>query len=428
MAAIAAPRSKPSPAQWALLALVLSLAVMKPDLAYPVMVTDLLFLLAAALLAAEWALGRRRPRWRPLYLPLGAYWLCLSASILVSADPAATAIKSAATLYLVGLAVLADQLIDDEAELRRVSLAWLAGTGAVAALGAVSLLLYLVAPDSGLVRWAAFHSGTLPPGDYPRLAISFWNANMLCNYLTASLGLLLVARHRGWIERPTFVLLLAGLLIAALSSISPGLGGIALLGGLWLWLVKRASEPSRARAALAAGVAAAAALLVAIAVTPILHPTAPFLVELPGGITLAPSGRYLTWAAAAREWAANPLLGHGLGVAAVEVRYLDPGNYLQTLTDAHNVFLNVAAQSGLIGLAGLLLLIGLAARLTFAGGPADLRLVRLGLGLTWLDAFVYQGLGGSFEDARHLWVLLGLLLAADRLATRPAVAPAAAPA
>ena len=26
-----------------------------------------------------------------------------------------------------------------------------------------------------------------------------------------------------------------------------------------------------------------------------------------------------------------------------------------------------------------------------------------------------QGLGGSFEDARHLWVLFGLLLAAERI-------------
>jgi hypothetical protein len=40
---------------------------------------------------------------------------------------------------------------------------------------------------------------------------------------------------------------------------------------------------------------------------------------------------------------------------------------------------------------------------------------RLGIGLTFLNAFAYQGLGGSFEDARHLWVLFGLFLIAEKL-------------
>ena len=42
--------------------------------------------------------------------------------------------------------------------------------------------------------------------------------------------------------------------------------------------------------------------------------------------------------------------------------------------------------------------------------------LRLALGFAFLDAFAYQGLGGSFEDSRHLWLLLGLFLAAGRLA------------
>ena len=38
--------------------------------------------------------------------------------------------------------------------------------------------------------------------------------------------------------------------------------------------------------------------------------------------------------------------------------------------------------------------------------------IALALSLTFLNAFLYQGLTGSFEDTRHLWVLLGLLIAA----------------
>jgi hypothetical protein len=38
----------------------------------------------------------------------------------------------------------------------------------------------------------------------------------------------------------------------------------------------------------------------------------------------------------------------------------------------------------------------------------------IGLGLIFLNIFAYQGLTGSFEDARHVWVVLGLLMAASK--------------
>jgi len=79
------------------------------------------------------------------------------------------------------------------------------------------------------------------------------------------------------------------------------------------------------------------------------------------------------------------------------------------VSDAHNVFLNVAAQAGLVGLAGLLMLMAYAMRLSRANSVA------LVLGLTFLNGFAYQGLTGSFEDTRHLWVLFGILIAAARL-------------
>ena len=36
-------------------------------------------------------------------------------------------------------------------------------------------------------------------------------------------------------------------------------------------------------------------------------------------------------------------------------------------------------------------------------------IVRTALGISFISAFLYQGLTGSYEDARHLWVLIGLL-------------------
>jgi hypothetical protein len=37
------------------------------------------------------------------------------------------------------------------------------------------------------------------------------------------------------------------------------------------------------------------------------------------------------------------------------------------------------------------------------------------LAIAWLQAWLWQGLVGSFEDTRCLWLLLGLTLAAFRL-------------
>ena len=51
--------------------------------------------------------------------------------------------------------------------------------------------------------------------------------------------------------------------------------------------------------------------------------------------------------------------------------------------------------------------------LRLSSDPAGV--VRLAAGLGLLNGLVYQGLGGSFEDARHLWFLFGLLLASSRI-------------
>ena len=123
----------------------------------------------------------------------------------------------------------------------------------------------------------------------------------------------------------------------------------------------------------------------------------------------------MTWTDACHRFLDNPLIGTGIGSDAVAVRYVDPSGFLHLLTDAHNVFLNFAVQCGLLGLAAMILLVVKVARMTAPLRLGDRNVLRLGLGLAWLDAFAYQGLTGSYEDARHLWVLLGLMLSAIRL-------------
>jgi O-antigen ligase len=405
-----------------LLLLIFSTAFMQPPfrvagfLAVP---TDLVFLPLA--LAFAGAVLLRQAPWprAKVYWLLAAYFSAMALSGLVSGHATLqTAAKLASQAYLLSLPVIVAGLIRDEGDLRRASYAWLGGTAVVGVVLCVTLFLFQFDRENPLLGRLLFHFGTLPPGDYPRVKLTFLNSNMLCNYLTVSLCILFVAHRLGWVRNTTAALLIAGTLLAAIFTISPGLGGIALAAALWFWLSRKETSPASARLVLAAGVGAALLFVAAMAVTPILHPTAPFLIHVPGtDLVLAPAGRLMIWIDAARNFVADPFFGRGIGQAPVHVRYLSPSGHLQRLTDAHNSFLNLAVQCGIPGLTAFVALLAYMVRrtlpLSLAGG--GMSVARVGLGLALLNGFAYHGLGGSFEDSRHLWVLFGLFLAAVRL-------------
>ncbi len=376
--------------------------------------TDVLFVIAAGAFATALVTGDASLRWNAFYGILLIYFAAMLVSALGSGDPERSAIKLASQAYLIALPVLARSLIDAPADLRTALKYWLAATAIVAAVGTLALLFFVLGVGGPALEFALHPFGTLPPGDYPRLDATFASPAMLCNYLTVSLLILLVARRSGWVGPAAFHLLLAAAGVTALFTLTPGLGGFLLAIALWMYLVLESRR--YASAAMAAGAAVALVFVLAAALTPIVHPTAPFLIQLPGiDQPLAPSVRMMTWLDAWHRFLDNPLIGSGIGSDAVAVRYVDPSGFLHVLTDAHNVFLNFAVQCGLIGLAAMILLVVKVAQLTGPLRLGDRNVLRLGLGLAWLDAFAYQGLTGSYEDARHLWVLLGLMLTAIRL-------------
>ena len=409
------------PSEWLLLGLIFALPLMNPPVWGQLVVADALFLLVVAALMVELLMRRRSlPSVRD-YWPLFAFVAALAPSLLATSDIGKSLFKLATEFYLVGLTIVTAWVVDSEAMFRRAVSAWLASTAVVALVAVCSLLAFATGQAQWLLAYSSYDFGSLPPGDYPRLALTFVYANMACNYLTVSLGLLFVAGTMSYIERGPWRLLLAGILVAAISTISPGLGGIALLAGLWLFVRHRNDRPIVGRSAIVLGGVAAALFLVALTVTPVGYPTAPFRMALPGGIVLYPAVRFEVWSAAFEQFVRHPLIGIGIGMDAVDVRYLTPSGSLEQLTDAHNIFLSIAAQCGVVGLIGLGVVVWLAAKLTPWPRGFDREQLRLFLlGATFLDVFVYQGLGGSFEDTRHVWVLLGLLIAASRPAlTRP---------
>lgn len=409
------------PARVLLFLFIFSLSFMQPPtrlLGFVSVPSDFVFLGLAFTWAFLLASHRSRLVWDPAYWFIGAYLLAMVASAAAAGMPSSSATKLLTQLYLLSLPLIICSLVRDEATLHKAIFWWLAGTALVAAVGVISLAAFAVDPDHRILDYTRFHFGTLPPGNYPRLRLTFLNANMACNYLTVSLMLLLAVRRVRAVRQIPFFVLLAGILIAAMATFSPGLGGVALALGIWTWLLLRERRPRAAFLHLGAAIGIALLFVVAMAVTPILHPTAPFLIHLPLlDVTLAPAGRLMIWIDAVRNFLADPLFGRGIGSDAVNVRYYSPSGHLQRLTDAHNMFLNIAVQSGILGLVALLALIvhivrrTLPLRLTQSSSAV----LRLGIGLGLLIGLVYQGLGGSFEDARHLWVGLGLLLASSHI-------------
>ncbi len=124
---------------------------------------------------------------------------------------------------------------------------------------------------------------------------------------------------------------------------------------------------------------------------------------------LDPSARVLAWQTSLPTIIENPVFGRGLGMPVADVRYESPTGF-QHLTDAHQMWLNIAGQAGLFGFSALCVICIFFSRQTFPFNFADSKAVlRTALGLAFSSAFLYQGLTGSFEDSRHLWVLFGLL-------------------
>jgi O-antigen ligase len=130
---------------------------------------------------------------------------------------------------------------------------------------------------------------------------------------------------------------------------------------------------------------------------------------------IEPSPRVLTWISALETLQQYPLTGRGIGLDAGHVVYQSP-NGEQILGDAHQLWLNVAAQQGIIGLFAILFLTVWFFRRSL---PLNLETapIRTALGLAFIGTFCFQGLIGSYEDARHLWVLLGLLASASEAKT-----------
>jgi O-antigen ligase len=377
-------------------------------------VADAVFLVACCFFVV--ALLRGELTWRPggFYLVLGIYAGALLLSTLAAADRRAGAGKLVVETYLLAIAILTFNVVRSERTLKLLTQARLIGTVLTVVTGIAGIVLFYC-NVRGAANIFLSHYGTLLPGNYPRIRGLFLNMNMCCNYLSVSFLLLLAMRSVGWIGQRAAFTLGSAIVVAAVFTFSPGLGGLALGAGLWFWAdYRERGRGVAARTALLAGIVAALAFIVAMLVSP------PSLFGPDGRFELShlePSGRVLCWQSALYTAWHHPWLGDGPGSMPASVDYLTASGEQQHLSDAHNTFLSIAAKDGIFGLAAFAALLIFLLRKTplqTRGRPRTVLRTAVWIGL--LQALLYQGLGGSWEHTRHIWVLIGLMAAlqADR--------------
>lgn len=375
---------------------------------YVIPPADFLFPIAAAAFAAAIAAGARRWRASPIDLPLLSYAAVLAVSTIASAEPARSVVKLAGDAYLIALAVLTLNYADTTKTTRRLVRAWLLGTAICVAAGLAGLVLFALGATEPASNPFLDTHGSLPPGAYPRVMASFINSNVLAGYLAASAPLALAARRLGWVPAAAALWLVVGAAVVVTFSISTGIGGFLLVAGLWYARAHSAARPRAAAIVRAAAWCAAAGFVAAAAVPP------------PG--SHGPSSRMLTWASAWRTFHAHPWLGRGLGLEAADVRYTNAAGIIEVLTDAHNTWLSVMAQNGILGLAALIWIVAVLIRTRRPVSEAALTLTHAAA-LALLGGFLAQSLTGSFENQRYVWVAAGLLAAAPRLRDDRALQP-----
>ena len=388
-------------------ALIASLPVMQPSLTvlgpYPVVVTDALFLILAVLVAAMLARGRMRVAWSWWHSAIVAF---VAANFLSAAASGGRLglLKAAGAGYLGCVAILSAHYGRSPEMRRPIVLAWLAGALATIIAAAVGVGLFFAGRHDNPFLYGY---GSLIPAGYPRVMALFINANMLCSYLGAAAFILLGSAHANLISRRVAWPTVLALGLVAILTVSPGLGGLALAGSLW---VASSSAMPRPRARMLRRLGVVMAVTSFLATLP-----SPTMLQATSLGRFEPSSRLQTWVGAAKTFVAHPLLGAGPGADVAHVTYVNASRQVEYLTDGHNTWLSVLAQTGLIGFACFAVVNGvLIARMRLAPQTTAESAWRTGGELALLASVLFPSLSGSFEDARHGWVLLGLVYGAQQ--------------
>jgi hypothetical protein len=348
-------------------------------------------ILADALIAAAAATRLLEVPQRPLRLGLPHAWLAayvawVGVSALAAPDHR-TALK--ALLIVAELAVFAmltADLVRDDRAARAFGRVVLASVAFTAALSVVALVLFYAGETTSLI--GAYGEQFEASGSYARVAAGFATPPLLASWCIAAAAI--VAWPRAALPRRWVVRAQIALVLIAAATLSRGLLGVLIV----LALQWAARAPTRRRTAVAGGVVLGVVAALAVLTVGRLHvdPKHPsksdYTVPDPGNRREAAVTSWHTL----RE---HPLVGKGPGSY--------PGLNRGQPFRAHLTPLNVAATAGvpaLVALGGFVAVLWLRRR-----RPIDIALWSGAVGLA-LD-----GLAQDIDHFRHVWLLIGLLMA-----------------
>jgi O-antigen ligase len=235
----------------------------------------------------------------------------------------------------------------------------------------------------------------------------------------AGAGALLVSDRRGWIRLGALTSVLVLSLLVLMTQSRGGLIALALLAALALGAQRR-----RLRTLLFAGVAAGVLSLLAPSgvwerAAGLVHATDTSTLRMVDHEGSAEQ-RFLIWQVATSIIADHPVAGVGMGAYTWvhEVYAADAGlaRVAGGRRDTHSTYLNVAAETGGVG---LVLFLGMLAAVLVGAERARRRLRETdpeGAGRLWLLeagllAYLTAGVFGSFAHLSHLYLYLALVTA-----------------
>lgn len=403
-------------AKWLFLLLIISLPLVRPFntviFGLQIPFTDFIFPAVFAFWSFALLRSETRVKFDKLFIFIGFYAFTLIVSTVFSTEPTKSFFKLLGEFYLFALAFLAFQFADDRAFFKQIVIAWLTGTALTILASVAGFVLFYVGFKTQADNYFLSHFGSLPAGNYPRIHALFANANMMCNFLNVSLMLALLAEKTGWLNKIQARVLQTGIFVAAFFTFSAGIGGMILSSGIWFWALFRAGQKSVfSKLALVSAIVLSLFVFGATLVSPDTNNTSsdfsvPFTDK-----KIEPSVRVLVWENTLENVRKFPFTGKGTGTDAARLRYETLSGDRQILLDAHNNWLSVLGQTGIFGLVSFFLLsVFLITRCRFGFEESnEQNSIQTALSCALVGAFFYQGLSGSFEDARHLWILFGLL-------------------
>lgn len=332
----------------------------------------------------------------------------------MSVDPAQSLVKLIGKFYLIGISFVTFNVIATIGFLKRVLQVWIFATCIVVIFSVLGIVLFYAGlrdPTLNLVLHPIY--GSLPSGPYPRIEGFFLYPAMLSNFLSISWMVALALNSMALLKLRSLWLFGLGAFLVNAFTLTPGLGGIFLTTGLFLHdRFRNIQRVLLGRVVLASGVLIAVAFLFAASVTVFSYDQNGSRIPLIDG-EISRSHRAIAWLTAFETFLDNPYLGRGVGIPVARSEFTGPTGRRQLLTDAHNTYISILGETGIVGFVTFFSIVGYLT-LRLIRWQSEYKLdqpIRLCLLLALLDAFFYQGLTGSYEDTRHIWVLFGIIAA-----------------